>query len=137
MKGAVPSPVGILPLTFQVVGSTIVSQSESMSGSQQYFPSALTIMSQGRAPTLMVATCSNELVSYTLSLLAVEIGTTANLPSGVTPTVFTTFCPKPIVFSFLQVLASQTETCPLAGASHGMTGWVPASALHHPAHAPT
>ena len=100
INGAVPSPVGILPLTFHVVGSMIVSESESMSGSQQYFPSALTIKSQGRAPTLTVATCSYELVSYTMSLLAVEIGTTANLPSGVIPTVFTTFCPKPIVFSF-------------------------------------
>src|SRR5438093_94786 len=85
---------------FHVVGSMIVSESESMSGSQQYFPSALTIKSQGRAPTLTVATCSYELVSYTMSLLAVEIGTTANLPSGVIPTVFTTFCPKPMVFSF-------------------------------------
>src|SRR5437016_7704799 len=123
MKGAVPSPVGTLPLTFHIVGSTIVSWSESMSGSQQYFPSALTIMSQGRAPTLTVATCSYELVSYTLSLLAVEIGTTANLPSGVIPTVFPTFCPKTIVFSFLQLLASRTETRPMAGASQVRTGW--------------
>src|SRR5256885_15873129 len=105
IKGAVPSPVGTLPLTFHVVGSTIVSWSESMSGSQQYFPSALTIMSQGRAPTLTVATCSYELVSYTLSLLAVEIGTTANLPSGVIPTGFTTFWSKTTGFSFLQPTA--------------------------------
>src|SRR5207244_11977594 len=98
MKGAVPSPVGTLPLTFHIVGSTIVSWSESMSGSQQYFPSALTIMSQGRAPTLTVATCSYELVSYTLSFVAVEIGTTGNVPAGVIPTGFTTFCPKTIVF---------------------------------------
>src|SRR3989442_11606967 len=108
MKGAVPSPVGTLLMVFHVVGSTIVSQSESMSGSQQYLPLELTIMSQGRAPTLTVATCSDVLGSYRMSLLAVEIGTPPHLPSGLISTVFTPFCPKPIVFSFLKVLASQT-----------------------------
>src|SRR5437870_12683037 len=120
MKGAVPSPVGTLPLTFHIVGSTIVSWSESMSGSQQYFPSALTIMSQGRAPTVTVATCWYELVSYTLSLLAVEIGTTANLPSGVIPTVFPTVCPTPLIFSFLKLFPSQPQARPIARPASGL-----------------
>ncbi len=50
-------------MTFHVFGSIIVSVSESMSGSQQYFPSALTIMSQGRMPTFIVATSSKVFVS--------------------------------------------------------------------------
>src|SRR5580692_10256992 len=82
MKGPLPSPVGTVPMTFHVFGSIIVSESESMSGSQQYFPSALTIMSQGRAPTPMLATSSKVSVSYTWSRFSVETGTIANLPSG-------------------------------------------------------
>src|SRR5580704_6101998 len=108
MNGPLPSPVAAVPRTFHVFGSIIVIRSESMSGSQQYCPSALTIMSQGWAPTLMVATSSNVFVSYTWSRFSLETGTTANLPSGVRPGVWTTLWPRLIVLTLLRVLGSVT-----------------------------